>query len=281
MKRRSGKRTSLHPAWVLLLLVLLGVGLSVGCGLNIFAPTSERPRGPIPDGPGPKTPPPGAKSQGNERVGSFSTAKRELMQIHRDHAKTFYCGCAFSSSKAIDLKSCGYTPRSSAKRARRVEFEHVVPASELGHAFAQWEQGHPSCRTSKGKPYKGRRCLEKTSAPFRLMQADMHNLQPAIGEVNGDRSNYPMATLSGEARAYGACDVEIRDQRIEPSERVRGDIARTYLYMDWAYPGVGLLDAAQRRMFEAWSQADPPDRWERTRAARIQKVQGNANPFIK
>lgn len=260
--------------------VILLAGLSLGCGLNVFSDSPTPPRGTVPAGSSPG-PAPQTSRQGNQRMRSFSTAKRELMKIHESNARTFYCGCTFTPSKRVNLKSCGYTPKHSAKRASRVEFEHVVPASAFGHAFPQWEDGDASCRTSKGEPYKGRRCLEKTSEPYRLMQADMHNLQPAIGEVNGDRSNYPMGQLPGEARLYGACDVEIRDQRIEPAARIRGDIARTYLYMDWAYPNVHLLDDAQRRMFSQWSQGDPPDRWERARAAHIQKAQGNPNPFIK
>jgi len=29
-------------------------------------------------------------------------------------------------------------------------------------------------------------------------EADMHNLVPAIGEINGDRSNYPYGNIRGE-----------------------------------------------------------------------------------
>lgn len=274
---------TMHPIWPIIIIV----GLSVGCGFNVFSEQQSPPRGTVPSSGGApanipdSSNPPGGKGQGNQRMRSFSTAKRELMEIHKSNPKTFYCGCTFTPSKTIDLKSCGYSPKHSASRARRVEFEHVVPASAFGATFPQWKAGHAACRTSKGKSYKGRRCTEKTSLPYRLMQADMHNLQPAIGEVNGDRSNYPMAQLSGEKREYGSCDVEIREQRIEPAARIRGNIARTYLYMDWAYPSVRLLDDSQRRMFNAWSKSDPPDRWERTRAARVQKSQGNANPFIK
>ena len=46
------------------------------------------------------------------------------------------------------------------------------------------------------------------------MQADMYNLYPAIGEVNGRRSNYSMAIIEGEKREFGRCDVEIKNKKI-------------------------------------------------------------------
>ena len=93
---------------------------------------------------------------------------------------------------------------------------------------------------SKGKPFKGRNCAKKMAPAFRFMEGDLHNLQPAIGEVNGLRSNYSMAMIEGEAREFGACDVEIADRKIEPRPAIRGDIARIYLYMDASYPGRGI-----------------------------------------
>ena len=54
------------------------------------------------------------------------------------------------------------------------------------------------------------------------MQADMYNLYPAIGEVNGRRSNYSMAIIKGEKREFGKCDVEIKNHKVEPKESIRG-----------------------------------------------------------
>jgi deoxyribonuclease-1 len=215
--------------------------------------------------------------RGNRANGSFYKSKRILGDIHRDgrHEKTFYCDCDFRKKDPV-LKSCGYRIKHSRERAERIEYEHVVPASRFGRTFKEWTEGHPSC-PGKGR---GRDCAEDRSEAYQLMQADLYNLQPAIGEVNGDRSNYEMAILDGEAREYGKCDVEIRDRKIEPSERIRGDIARTYLYMDWAYPGRVNLSKKERAMFMQWHRADPPDRWEIERARRIEKIQGNRNPLL-
>jgi len=115
---------------------------------------------------------------------------------------------------------------------------------------------------------------------YRKMQADMFNLYPAIGEVNGRRSNYSMAIINGEKRDFGECDVEIKNKKVEPRESIRGEIARTYLYMDSAYPGRGIISKKNRKLFDSWNQSDPVDDWECKRARRIEKIQGNRNDVV-
>ena len=84
---------------------------------------------------------------------------------------------------------------------------------------------------------------------YKRMQADMYNLYPAIGEVNGRRSNYTMAIIEGEKREFGKCDVEIKSRKIEPKESIRGEIARTYMYMDSVYSGRGIISKKNRKLF--------------------------------
>ena len=57
--------------------------------------------------------------------------------------------------------------------------------------------GHPECVSSMGKTFKGRNCARKMAILFRYMEADLYNLYPAIGEVNGLRSNYSMVMIPG------------------------------------------------------------------------------------
>jgi deoxyribonuclease-1 len=90
-----------------------------------------------------------------------------------------------------------------------------------------------------------------------------------------------MDELPGEKRAYGRCDVEIRERKIEPKPSIRGDIARTYMYMNWAYPGRGIIGRKRAKLFKRWSAQDPVDRWERERVRKIEKIQGNKNPFVR
>ena len=212
--------------------------------------------------------------QGNTRIKDFDDAKDVIAGIYTGHETTLYCGCRYQRL-SVDWASCGYVPIKPKGRSRRVEWEHVVPAAAFGRSFPEWEKGHPRCGSKKG-----RKCVQKVSPTYNRMAADLYNLQPAIGEVNARRSNYSMAMLPGEPRKFGACDVEIENRKIEPRPDVRGDIARTYQYMDWAYPGRGIISGKNRKLFAAWAAADPVSEWERERARRIERLQGNRNPFV-
>ena len=155
-----------------------------------------------------------------------------------------------------------------------------MPAHAFGQSFREWREGDPKCISSKGKSFKGRRCAEKMNHPYRYMQADMHNLVPAIGEVNGLRSNYSFTMIPGEERRFGSCDMEIKNRKAEPPEKVRGDIARTYFYMDDAYPNRGIISKKNQKLFEAWNKLDPVDQWECERERHIRQIQGNENIFV-
>ena len=171
----------------------------------------------------------------NTQITSFSKSKKLLLKVYKENPITLYCGCKFKGKKP-NLSSCGYIPKKDKNRASRIEWEHVVPAHSFGQSFSEWRDGHPKCVNKKGKKFKGRKCAQKINEEYRRMQADMFNLYPAIGEVNGRRSNYSMGIIEGEKREFGKCDVEIKSRKVEPREEIRGEIARTYMYMDSAYP---------------------------------------------
>jgi deoxyribonuclease-1 len=207
------------------------------------------------------------------------------MRFMPGHRTDFYCGCDFAANKRrsggmIDPKRCGYVPRKNRARGKVLEWEHVVPAYYFGRTRVCWS-GHKRCVSSAGKRFKGRQCCARVDRTFKLIEADLHNLTPAVGELNGDRSNLPFGIVEGEPREYGACDFEIggKPRVTEPREQVRGDAARIWLYMSETY--AIKLTAAQRKMFSAWAQADPLDEWERLRDRRIRAAQGNSNPHVR
>jgi deoxyribonuclease-1 len=178
----------------------------------------------------------------------------------------------------IDLKSCGYVPKKDPKRALRLEWEHVVPAEAFGQSFREWRDGSPQC-IKKGKPFRGRKCAEKNSE-FSRMEADLYNLWPEVGELNGLRSNYSMAQLGGPPGDFGGCKAKIRDRKFEPMDPAKGIVARTYQYMDRAYPGRGIVSDKNRKLYEAWDRMYPVTDWECKRARKIREVQGNENPIL-
>lgn len=211
---------------------------------------------------------------------SFRTAKRRALKvIYKDHRVTFYCLCGYDDQKRVDASKCGYEPRNDNVRARRIEWEHLVSASAFGQHRACWKPG--TCPRKRG-----RRCCRKIDSEFRRMEADLQNLVPAVGELNAARSNYRFGDVPGEAREFGKCDFEVdRTNRItEPPPARRGEIARTYLYMHFAYKKGGKaglpLTKAQIERFLKWHRADPPDQWERERNKRIAAIQDGGNPLI-
>lgn len=202
---------------------------------------------------------------------NFSRAKKEAVKIYQDHTKTFYCGCDFNfkgkkGAGKPDLKSCGYKIRKEKKRANRIEWEHIMPAWQFGHQMKCWQEGTQNCHKFPA---------------FKKMESDLHNLVPAIGEVNGNRSNYRFTQWSGTHGAtYGQCPMQIdfKKRSAMPPASVRGNIARTYLYMSDRYKI--RLSKSQKRLMSAWDKTDPVTKWECKRNKRIAAVQGNDNKFV-
>lgn len=85
-----------------------------------------------------------------EPTDSFSKAKKLMMEkVYFDHRETLYCGATFDEKKRITLP-VGFHTEKYVKRAKRVEWEHVVPVENFGRTFSVWRDGHPSCVDSKG-----------------------------------------------------------------------------------------------------------------------------------
>ena len=137
---------------------------------------------------------------------SYQYSKRILKKIYVNNQKTFYSNCEYSYKKKnknmINNKQCGYIPKNKFtkkgklnKRARRIEWEHIVPAHEFASKFICWEKGDQRCIKKNGKKYRGRKCCSKVNKRFKFMEADLHNLVPSIGELNANRSNYKFSTI--------------------------------------------------------------------------------------
>lgn len=184
-----------------------------------------------------------------EDIDNFSEAKTYLRQTLPKDATSLYCGCDIKrNGKKLepDLASCGYEARNPTlkngepnPRVHRIEWEHIVSAWEFGHQLQCWQDG-------------GRKNCMKTSEQFRKMEADIHNLAPAIGEVNGDRSNFKFAMLPHIPTSYGQCEmkVDFKNKLVEPPKRARKRIAEAYFYMEKTY-GVKISDK-QRKLYSAW-----------------------------
>ena len=218
--------------------------------------------------------------RGNVSIDSINAARKHVYALAQADRRTFYCQCGFEGTRVM-ANRCGYRPANPGPRAQRVEVEHIVPAAHLGRSLPAWRRGHADCRERDGSSFKGRNCARKVSALFRHMEADLYNLRPVIGEVNAARRDYIMGEIPGETRRFGRCDVEVENKTMEPRPRIRGDIARIWFYMEWAYPGNVALTPWQRKLYSVWSEADPVDGEERAWARNVERIQGNSNPFVR
>ncbi|WP_337025607.1 deoxyribonuclease I [Pantoea anthophila] len=206
----------------------------------------------------------------NYHQNNFQQAKTFAAAINADAPGSFYCGCkiTWQGKKGIpDLNSCGYQVRKNANRAARIEWEHVMPAWEFGHQRQCWQDG-------------GRKNCNK-DPNYRRIETDLHNLQPAVGEVNGDRGNFAYSQWNGSEKQYGQCEMKIdfKLKQAEPPARARGAIARTYFYMRDQYHL--RISRQQTQLFTAWDKLYPVTPWECERDQRIARVQGNHNPYVQ
>ena len=207
---------------------------------------------------------------------TFADAKVVAKQkVYLDQANSaqgdLYCGCKWTwvgkSGGRIDPASCGLQPRKQQNRADRTEWEHIVPAWTFGHQRQCWQKG-------------GRSACEANDPVFSAMEADLFNLYPAVGEVNGDRSNLNYGMAQGVPAQYGQCAtrVDFAHRVTEPRDAVKGLVARTTFYMFDRY---GLnMSRQQQQLLMAWDKQYPVSGWERERDRRIAAVMGHGNPFV-
>ncbi|WP_257398785.1 endonuclease [Campylobacter lari] len=193
---------------------------------------------------------------------NFNESKKELVKLYDSLGSTyqydFYCNAPFKANKKGKytkfevVKSDLYTPRNEYtkkgkinQRAKRIEWEHIMPAQNFGKHLPCWREG-------------GRKACQNDPL-FTKMEADKQNLVPAIGEVNGDRSNfrYAEAPLNLEYTQYGNCKVytDFKLKRFYPANYSKGWIARSYLYMSKTY-NIRLSDQ-ERKLMESWDKQYP------------------------
>jgi len=235
---------------------------------------------------------------GNRHSQSFYAVKREMLEhIYYDHMRTLYCDAEFDVHKNIirphgfilpDLSRVNFkiydiTYDELKQKASRMEWEHIVPAENLGRNFTEWAKGHPNCHNGKNKNFKGRKCALQESEEYRYIYTDMYNLYPSIGAVNYLRANFNFTQFNSSEKIkniFGSCQMKIAHNKAEPRDEIKGLIARTYLYMQKTYPRYHIGEPAYG-IIKAWNNKYPVSRWECLRAYRIARLQGNDNMVVK
>jgi len=221
----------------------------------------------------------------NETIKSFTKSKnllfKEIYNWKTLDQFTYYCWCKFTNLKKINSFQCWFKNNwKYESRSKKLEWEHIVPAENFWQSFKSWRDWNSACIDSKWKKFKGRNCARKVDENFRYMEADMYNLVPSIGSINAIRSNYQIAEIEWEATEFWKCDVEIKDRKFEPSENIKWDIARIYLYMNSAYKGRWIISNKNKKLIEFWNKIDPIDKAECNRYKAIKKIQKNDNIIL-
>ena len=158
---------------------------------------------------------------------------------------------------------------------------------------------------------------EKTSNSSRGGGADLHHVRPAFSSINSARGNKPYADVNGgtektfiyEGKTYTAGYYD--NTYWEPTDEVKGDVARILLYTFVHYNSVSNLGAnnlvtgkitstavakdegnlpitnvvkgTKKEAFALlvkWNKEDPVDILETNRNQAVYKIQGNRNAFI-
>jgi len=133
-------------------------------------------------------------------------------------------------------------------------------------------------------------------------QTDLFNLFVVPREVDllrGDKLPGDLVKVSTDCTQWQVGAGYLGKNQVDmyaPPASIRGDIARTIMYMAIVYPsdlhsnqgymvfGDGDKPGLSKSMYAilaAWDMADPPDDYELGRATVFGSVQGNTNPFVE
>ncbi len=185
---------------------------------------------------------------GQQKIPDYETARGIFWrQLYKNAGTSLYCGQQMKN-----------------RRHRGMNIEHVFPMSWVTR----------SLRCGNRSQCRNRNQL------FNHIEADLHNLYPALIRINKARSSFPFAMVAGEKRRFQRCDFEVNEFKriVEPRPAVRGNIARAVFYMSYTYRLP--LYRKQKNLLLKWHVQDPPDRNEQRRNALIERLEGVRNPFI-
>ena len=89
---------------------------------------------------------------------------------------------------------------------------------------------------------------------------DLHNLAPALGQVNRLRSNDGYIEIPGDPSEFGSCQIQDGRGEFQPPDCLKGTLARASLYME-LHHGVTIIPYEWDRL-ERWSANDSVSPWE-------------------
>lgn len=121
---------------------------------------------------------------------------------------------------------------------------------------------------------------------FSIQEADLHHLFPTQSRANSIRGNHNFYDFRAQGSPLDNCDIseigtipESRSVGFEPPDEQKGQVARALFYFSVRY-NIEIPDYEEKVLRE-WNKKYPVDSEEVERNKKIQKYQGNTNPFIE
>ena len=130
------------------------------------------------------------------------------------------------------------------------------------------------------------------------MVSDLHHLLSSPAKLNNRRSNFKFGNVNDDDCRYWCINNDCStdkpsnpdeysclsvDHIWKPREADKGEVARAVLYFFTMYDnmGFGVSSVGNLKTFIDWSNNHPPSQAEIIRNQRINKSQGNSNPYVE
>lgn len=120
------------------------------------------------------------------------------------------------------------------------------------------------------------------SAPKGVQKSDLHHLFPADSVMNSKRGNMRFGDVDGKSVELKCSESRLSAgpgrPHFEPPDAHKGNVARALFYFAVRYNMS--ITPEEEDALRDWNRRDPVDPEERERNDKIEKIQGNRNPFI-
>ena len=187
-------------------------------------------------------------SAGQTKIKDYATAQSSVFweKLYPSGGQGVYCNTLLTKGEGSSI-------------------EHAFPAHWIAESFG---------------------CLNHNNCPleeYGFAEADLHNLWPAISNINSSRGKLPLGELPGDTahRFQDICQDYERSSGqlavVEPRDQSKGDLARSILYMATTY---NLSPKGSITQLIQWHKDDPPSDHEKSRNDKIEELQDTRNPFI-
>lgn len=193
---------------------------------------------------------------GHNPAHSYTQARGFVMQkVHLDTDKSGY----FIQDVYCKIKYRAKVSPNSMPNHEQINVEHTWPKSRFG--------------STKG------------SSKYSQQVSDLHHLYPSDSRTNSLRANHNFTQFDNDDNIIQECPFSkqgisesTHQQAFEPPEEHKGNVARALFYFAVRYN----MRISQNEEFflRQWNIIDPVDHEEIERNDKIEKIQGNRNPFV-